>query len=90
MVTGMSRLLSGEPHDMGTLDMPGALQALNRGNITLNGTGGPPNFNITTGGRDDVGAVWCVDTSKVTRPDVLRYQASDGTMQGTFPCFSNF
>jgi hypothetical protein len=90
MVTGMSRLLEGEPHDMGTLGMPGALQALLRGKITLNGTGGPPNFNLTTGGRDDVGSVWCIDTAKRTQSDVLRYQASDGTMQGTFPCFTNF
>jgi len=90
LVTGMSRLLNGEPHDVGALDLSPALQALGRGPITLNGTMGPPNFNIVTGGRDDVAAVWCVDSTKKTQTDVLRYQASDGTMQGTFPCFPDY
>jgi len=90
MVEGMTWLLSGTSHNVGTADMPYALQDLARSKITLNGTMGPPNFSIDTGGRDDAGAVWCVDATKKTQPDVLRYQASDGTMQGTFPCFANY
>jgi hypothetical protein len=91
MVTGMGRLLNGDQHYVGPMDMGNALGALGRGaNITLNGAGGPPNFNVATGGRDDVASVWCVDSTKNTKPDVLRYQASDGTMQGTFPCFPDY
>ena len=33
---------------------------------------------------------WCVDATMTTKPDVLRYQDSDGTMQGTFPCFADY
>ena len=91
IVVGMGRLLAGEAHNVGTLDMSYALGALGRSlSITLNGTMGPPNFNVVTGGRDDVGSVWCIDTTKKTQSDVLSYRASDGTMQGTFPCFADY
>jgi hypothetical protein len=62
---------------------------LSRGEaITLIGAGGPPNFNTATGGKQDAASAWCVASDMTTKFDVLRYQDSDGTMQGTFPCFS--
>lgn len=91
MVTGMSRILNGSPYKVGPTDMNNAIGALINGlPISLIGAGGPPNFNVATGGKDDAGSVWCVDSTMKTQSDVLRYQASDGTMQGNFPCFTDF
>lgn len=95
MVTGMGRLIQGPPqglpYEVGPDDMAEAIGTLVRGgNIQLIGAGGPPNFNIATGGKDDAGSIWCVDATRATKSDVLRYQASDGSMQGTFPCFPDY
>ncbi|HEU4579972.1 MAG TPA: hypothetical protein VFS67_17050 [Polyangiaceae bacterium] len=91
MVTGMSRLLQGTPYRVGPADMDTAVGALINGlSISLIGAGGPPNFNVLTGGKDDAASVWCVDSTMKTQADVLRYQDSDGTMQGTFPCFPDY
>jgi hypothetical protein len=91
MVTGMSRLLQGTPYRVGPADMDTAVGALINGlSISLIGAGGPPNFNVLTGGKDDAASVWCVDSTMKTQADVLRYQDSDGTMQGTFPCFTDY
>jgi len=91
IATGMGRLLTGSSYNVGPKDMDEATGELIFGrSITLIGAGGPPNFNVVTGGKDDAGSVWCVDATQTTQSDVLRYQASDGTMQGTFPCFADF
>jgi hypothetical protein len=91
IATGMGQLLQGSSYKVGPGDMNNAIGALRDGRaISLVGAGGPPNFNIATGGKDDAGSVWCVDSTRTQRSDVLRYQVSDGTMQGTFPCFADF
>jgi hypothetical protein len=92
IAAGMFKLLDGPvPYKVGPNDMGGVIDVLSRGaKVTLVGAGGPPNFNTATGGKDDAASVWCVDSTMTTRPDVLRYQASDGTMQGNFPCFIDF
>jgi hypothetical protein len=92
MATGMGRLLSGMPFEVGPNDMTDAFQLLTTNpasTIQLIGAMGPPNFN-TYGGRDDAGAVWCVAANNTVMPDVLKYNDADGTMQGTFPCFPNY
>lgn len=91
LASGMSRLLSGLPINVGSRDLPQGVQALttSTAGITLNGTLGPPNFDIN-GGRDDAGTVWCYDSAMTLQSDVLRYNAVDGTMEGTFPCFDGF
>jgi hypothetical protein len=93
IAAGMVKLLDGAvSYKVGPGDeMGGAIDALSRGaHIKLIGAGGPPTFNPATGGRDDAASVWCVDSTMTTQSDVLRYQASDGTMQGSFPCFTGF
>jgi hypothetical protein len=93
MARGMVNLVNlqqGEKHEMGQGNMPQTLQAIARGPIALYGTLGPPNFNPVSGGRDDYGSVWCIDSTNNIKPDVLTYQTSDSTMAGTFPCFTGF
>jgi hypothetical protein len=54
---------------------------------------GPPDFDPETGVRPIEGGVLCFQKSgfKVQqRSDVLRYDATDGALVGTFPCFDNF
>ena len=95
LVDGMARLLSGTRYNVGPSDMPRAMQALNQSaaNIALYGTLGAPNFSSLDGTRQAPGSVWCVDSTNVTRSDVLRYvpgsaeDASTASLQGTFPCF---
>jgi hypothetical protein len=60
--------------------------------VRLIGANGPPNWNTTTGGRNDAGSVWCMNASGTLFPDVLRYQppppsGGNATLTGTFPCF---
>ena len=92
IANGMLRLTHGAPYKVGPGDdMSNAIGDLSRGtSIELIGAGGPPNFNTATGGKDDAASAWCVDATMTTKPDVLRYQDSDGTMQGTFPCFADY
>jgi hypothetical protein len=51
---------------------------------------GPPQFDALTGTRLDAGTVWCYDSTDVFRSDVLRYDPTDQTLTGTFPCISGF
>jgi hypothetical protein len=90
---GMGRLLSGQAFGVGLAEIPFALSALqssSQAKITLNGTDGPPSFDPGTGGKAGPGSVWCVDSSSKTRSDVLRYDDTNQTLTGTFPCFSDF
>jgi hypothetical protein len=94
---GMLSLLDGrESVDVGELGIARGLQALSLGNITLNGTLGPPDWDENTGTRQAEGSVWCVDGTTTSRSDVLRYSLAPGadpttaTLTGTFPCFPNF
>jgi hypothetical protein len=87
---GMLRLLSGTAFDMGPSDMAQAVQALQLGPISLQGTLGPPDFDVNTGARQSVGSAWCVDSGGHQRSDVLRLDSGSGEMVGTFPCFTGF
>jgi hypothetical protein len=90
---GMQRLLSGRlEFGVGPDDLPSALSALSTPNatITLNGTMGPPTWDPATGGRTDPGSVWCVDSSGTQRADVLRYDTTNHSLVGTFPCITGF
>jgi hypothetical protein len=93
MARGMTNLVNlqqGAKHEMGETDMNLTFQAILGGPIALYGTLGPPNFNPVTGGRDDYGSVWCVDTMGNFKPDVLTYDKTEATMTGTVPCFTGF
>jgi hypothetical protein len=89
LALGMRQLLRG-PRDfsVGPNDLSLATMALEAAgaSITLNGTLGPPSFDLDTGVRADTGSVWCVDAEGNTVTDVLRVGAS-GELVGNFPCF---
>jgi hypothetical protein len=87
---GMTRLLSGTRYDMGPAQMGQALQALQVAGISLQGTLGPPNFDLNSGARQAVGSAWCVDSAGQQRADVMRYDDASGNMVGTMPCFAGF
>jgi hypothetical protein len=95
---GMTRLLQGIPINVGAAGVPAGFQALATPSATiqLNGTLGPPNFNPLDGTRQSDGSVWCIDTTGLSRADVLRYAAgatpAEATLTGTFPteCIPGF
>jgi len=94
---GMRRLLSGEPHQVGFLQIPGVLDALEGedSSIELIGTLGPPTFDLEHGVRIDPGGIYCFqDSASVTdtvfHPDALRYERASGSFSGSFPCFDAF
>lgn len=92
LANGMLRLTSGPTFPVGPVNMPEAFQALRSGSaasITLEGLMGLPRFD-ERGGRNDPGAVWCIDSSMNYAVDVLKYDDASGTMQGDFPCFADF
>jgi hypothetical protein len=93
LARGMGRLLSGpQTFGVGARDLPDAAAALinSSAGITLNGTLGPPNFDIN-GGRDDAGSVWCFNNIGLQRSDVMTYnkdtQQMDGSLDACFPGF---
>jgi hypothetical protein len=99
LLDGMNRLMSGAgPYDVGPVDMPTAMGTLAAGSATiqLNGTLGPPDWNRINGTRESVGSVWCIDSTRTFRSDVLRYVTGPGndptqaTLSGTFPCIDGF
>jgi hypothetical protein len=100
MGTGMKALLSGPAQDVGRLKIPAAMQSLANGNITLNGTMGPPDFDPLNGTRRTPGSVFCINpgpNGATFVPDVLRYvpstnadDATDASLSGDFPCFTGF
>jgi hypothetical protein len=65
---------------VGTADISKALNALQLGNIRLDGTLGPPNFD-DNGGRKTPGSVWCVDSANQFRTDVLTYDEATGELE---------
>jgi hypothetical protein len=87
---GMRQLLGGNLSlGVGPRDMGQAMDNLfNNTAITLNGTMGPPDFNVLTGARNAFGSVWCIDASLAPQSDVLRYNATTKTLDGDFPCFT--
>jgi hypothetical protein len=96
---GMRRLLRGpSSFNVGDVDMPAAMAALQSTSIELIGTLGPPDFDETTGVRQTPGSVWCVNGTRAFVADALRYSQPDpadpttATLTGTFPpaCFGDF
>jgi hypothetical protein len=91
---GMRRLLIGTTsYGVGPGDMPAAMSNLfNNFSIVLNGTMGPPDFDVLTGARTAYGSVWCVDATRETQSDVLKYIAATKELEGSFPasCISGF
>jgi hypothetical protein len=96
MGDGMKALLSGPAENVGRLNISPAMQFLANGNITLNGTMGPPDFDPLNGTRRTPGSVFCVNSGPTFAPDVLRYSqpdendAASATLSGTFPCIPDF
>lgn len=88
---GMVRLFNGTAYNVGASQMPAAFATLRQSGakITLTGTMGPPNFDEMTGARLDAGSVWCYHNAAFV-PDVLRYDPSDESLAGTFPCVAEF
>lgn len=91
---GFQRLQAGMVYNVGQVDMAAALTQLGKaqGGVRLVGANGPPNWNPSTGGRNDAGSVWCLNASGILKSDVLRYQppppsGGEATLTGTFPCF---
>jgi hypothetical protein len=87
---GMTRLLSGPRFDVGPTAIAEASRYLRRepsASISLHGTLGPPDFDITDGTRHGVGSVWCYDKSLRAHYDVLRFDADSRELVGSFPCF---
>jgi hypothetical protein len=95
---GMNRLLSGPEYEVGPNRMSEAVGLLGgtSTNITLIGALGPPDFNPANGTRYAPSSVWCLDSNRSFRSDVLRYQegpgddATQASLIGTFPCIASF
>jgi hypothetical protein len=91
---GMPRLLSGQlAFGVGANDLDEAMPQVSLGSaITLNGTMGPPDFDPITGTRQAPASIWCVDSTRASRPDVLRYNTATKTLDGDFPtnCINGF
>jgi hypothetical protein len=83
LVRGMNEITdmsSSQILGVGTADISKALNALQLGNIRLDGTLGPPNFD-DNGGRKTPGSVWCVDSANQFRTDVLTYDEATGELE---------
>jgi hypothetical protein len=97
LARGMRRLVQGEPYQMGQEQIPAVLAKLNESpstSIALEGTLGPPDFDVTTGTRlYTPSSAFCVadeDGVLVYRHDVLRYDQKRGVLTGDFDCFAGF
>lgn len=92
---GMQRVISGNLLvDVGPLTIADGFSALATGGaIRINGTMGPADFNPGVGARRGNGSVYCIQRTGgqvAFAYDVLRYDQSARTLNGTFPCFSGF
>lgn len=92
---GMQRVIAGNVSiDIGPMTIADGFSALAAGgNIRLNGTMGPADFDPGTGSRRGNGSVYCIQRSgsKLSFAyDVLRNDKSTQTLSGTFPCFAGF
>jgi len=100
---GMLDLISpsATPYNVGPSDQGNVFTALGqRGQISLVGTLGPPDFNVFNGARVGQGDVYCLEQDDGGvydyEYDVLRLTNADGgpgpdggsALQGTFPCYS--
>lgn len=92
---GMQRVISGNLLlDVGPLTIADGFSALaTGGNIRINGTMGPADFNPGVGARRGNGSIYCIQRTGGEvgfTYDVLRYDQGSRTLNGTFPCFSGF
>jgi hypothetical protein len=92
---GMQRLIGGNlPIDVGPTTIADGFAALAAGgNIRLNGTMGPADFDPGVGARRSNGSVYCIQRTGPQLSfayDVLRYDRSRAALSGEFPCFSGF
>jgi hypothetical protein len=92
---GMQRIVGGPVSvDIGPTHIADGFSALAAGgNIRLNGTMGPADFDPGVGARRGQGSVYCFSQSGYTvgfTYDVLRYDASSATLVGDFTCFPDF
>jgi hypothetical protein len=92
---GMRRLLEGNRLNVGLADISNVFETLAAPDesIALEGTLGPPAFDLETGIRIDPGGVYCFTTTGnrvFVEPDALRYSIASESFAGNFPCFSDF
>jgi hypothetical protein len=93
---GMLQLLHGQAFGVGPDDITNVFKALGdpATTIELDGTLGPPDFDVATGTRIDNGSIYCFDDSMLQgltlRSEVLRYDPSSGQFTGSFPCIPGF
>jgi hypothetical protein len=92
---GMQRIVAGNlPIDVGPTTIADGFAALAAGgNIRLNGTMGPADFDPGVGARRSNGSVYCIQRTGPQLSfayDVLRYDRSRTALNGEFPCFSGF
>ncbi len=90
---GMTRLINGRTeYNVGTRDINdafGVLLGTPTAKISLVGTMGPPSFNTSTGARDGLPSVYCIEDGSYIQ-DALRYDAETQTLIGTQPCIADF
>jgi branched-chain amino acid transport system substrate-binding protein len=92
---GMQRIIAGNVSiDVGPMAIADGFSALAAGgNIRINGTMGPADFDPGTGSRRGNGSVYCIQRSGSQLSfmyDVLRYDKTTQTLNGSFPCFAGF
>jgi hypothetical protein len=93
---GMQRLVHNEEqlsYNVGPTDIPDVFAALGRPgiDIRLNGTLGPPDFDLSAGVRIESGSVSCFDSGGKVHYHALRYERSSATLVGDFsPCYAGF
>ncbi len=92
---GMQRIVSGPVSvDVGPTSIADGFSALAAGgNIRINGTMGPADFDPGVGARRGQGSIYCFAQSGFTLTfayDVLRYDSSSDDLVGDFTCFSGF
>lgn len=90
---GMRRLIDGPvSYDVGPEDI-GKLVALLRrdpeAHVSLQGTMGPPDFDIETGARHGKPSIYCISTSDYVQ-NAMTYDSDTGTLVGDPPCVPGF
>jgi hypothetical protein len=92
---GMQRVIDGNVTiDVGPMSIADGFSALAAGgNVRINGTMGPADFDPGVGSRRGNGSVYCVQRTGGQLSfayDVLRYNQASKTLGGEFRCFSGF
>jgi hypothetical protein len=90
---GMRRLVSGSTSfGVGPTSMTDVYATLNVKGSTfkLEGTLGPPDFDVSTGMRIESGSVFCYDSTARLHNDALRFDRSSAALVGNFGCFDGF